>query len=335
MQSNRLKVWGLAGSALLLAALVTGSGPRAAVETQQVQTGVPAWLALYAVAVRPNGNVYVVGAKGLLLTSKDHGRTWERRVLHERPGDALFQDRDLYCIRFDPTGQTAWVVGEDGVILHSDDEGQTWEIQRSGVTVNLLKVAVVDKQTAYAVGEDGVTVRTADGGKSWQKSTYKHVILFDVAFTDPNNGWVVGEFQTVLGTSDGGKTWQLRHGGNTGDFTIGPYFAVNFSDPQHGLITGLAGQLLVTDDGGKTWKDQKLPEEVATYVATKNTGALWLGGAEGKLFRQQAGGEWSSMRSRFDDITDMVFAGPIGYAVGLNGTILRTENAGEQWQLVK
>jgi photosystem II stability/assembly factor-like uncharacterized protein len=336
MSFFKSRLWARAGGvALLTMMLSAGTFCYGAVGHERVVSAAPPWLALYGVTVRPNGNVYIVGDKGLLLTSTDHGKTWDQRVLRERPGDVLFQDRGLYCIRFDPTGKSGWVVGEDGVVLHSDDGGKTWKRQDAGVNINLLKVAVIDVNTAVAVGGEGTILRTTDGGKTWSKFTYKHVIFFDVAFTDRNTGWAAGEFQTVLGTTDGGQTWKLVHGGNTTDFTIAPYFAISFSDPQHGVIAGLSGQALTTNDGGKTWQDEKLPQPLSTYVATREAGRLWLGGAGGKLLEQDADGKWAASRNTFNDITDMAFAGPIGYAVGLNGTILRTQNAGEQWQLVK
>lgn len=336
MNSCKSRLWTRAVSALLIAVLLSAGGLcHAAISHDRVVSAAPSWLALYGVAVRPNGNVYIVGDKGLLLTSTDHGKTWDQRALHERPGGVLFQDRDLYCIRFDPSGQSGWVVGEKGIILHSGDGGQTWKRQDSGIKTNLFKIAVVDAKTAFAVGADGVILRTTDGGKTWSKFNYKHVIFFDIAFTNPETGWVAGEFQTVLSTTDGGKTWKLVHGGDTGDFKIAPYFAISFSDPQHGLIVGLSGEGLITNDGGKTWQEENLPQPLSTYVVTRNAGKLWLGGAGGKLLEQGTSGKWAMRQDTFNSITDMAFAGPIGYAVGLNGTILRTQNAGQTWQTVK
>jgi photosystem II stability/assembly factor-like uncharacterized protein len=304
----------------------------------QIRRSAPPWLSLFGAAVKPDGSIYTVGSKALLLTSSDHGRTWIQQTLKERPGSLLFQDRDLYSIRFSRDGNAAWIVGEEGTILYSNDGGKTWTRQQSGTTKNLFKVAVLDAQTATAVGADGTILRTGDGGAHWQsEKSPKTIALFDVAFTDKNTVWAAGEFSTIL-TSKDGQHWTVAAGGNTSDFTIGPFFTITFSDDQHGIAAGLAGELSATGDGGKTWKAAKLPDELGTYVlaADPATKRLWVGGTGGKMLVQSPGGQWQvAPRTTFHDLTDMAFAGNQGVAVGLNGTILLTKNAGDQWQVVQ
>jgi photosystem II stability/assembly factor-like uncharacterized protein len=305
----------------------------------QVRSSAPPWLSLFGAAVKPDGSIYIVGAKALLLTSTNQGKTWIEQILKERPGSSLFQDRDLYSIRFTPDGNTGWIVGEEGTILYSNDGGKTWTKQQSGTTKNLFKIAVIDPQTALAVGADATILRTTDAGAHWQSAkSPKMITLFDVAFSDKTTGWVAGEFSAILGSMDGGQTWTLVTGGNTSDFTIGPFFTVTFSDPQNGIAAGLAGDLSVTSDGGKTWKAEKLPDQVGTYVLAEDPAnkKLWVGGTGGKMFVRNPGGKWQEVaRSTFHDLTDMAFEGSQGVAVGLNGTILLTRNAGEQWQAVQ
>lgn len=320
--------------------LVGVSSTQASAATEgQVRRSAPPWLSLFGAAVKPDGSIYVVGSKALLLTSTDHGKTWIQQTLKERPGSVLFQDRDLYSIRFTPDGKAAWIVGEEGTILYSSDSGKTWTRQQSGTSKNLFKVAAIDPQTAAAVGADGTLLHTNDAGAHWQSAkSPKLITLFDVVFTDKNDGWAAGEFSTILATKDGGKTWTVAAGGNTGDFTIGPFFTLTFSDPQHAIAAGLAGELSVTDDGGKTWKPAKLPDQVGSYVlaADPSSKKLWVGGTGGKMFVQNAGGQWQEApRTTFHDLTDIAFLGNQGVAVGLNGTILLTQNAGEQWQVVQ
>lgn len=305
----------------------------------QVRTSAPAWMSLFGVAIRPDGGIFVVGSKALLLVSTDHGKTWIQQTLKERDGSPLFQDRDLYSIRFAPDGKSGWIVGEEGTVLHSDDGGQTWTRQDSGTSKNLLKVCAIDSQNAVAVGADGAIVLTTDGGAHWKTATCpKMITLFDVRFPDKNVGFITGEFSTILRTTDGGQTWTVASGGNTGDFTIGPFFTVAFTDPEHGTAAGLSGEIAVTSDGGKTWQAQKLPDQVASYVVTEDPTdkKLWTGGNGGKMFVQGQGSQWEEVpRATFQDLTDIAFAGSQGVAVGLNGTILLTENAGEKWQAVQ
>lgn len=337
MHRNKLKTWAIGIAGLMLVA-AGAAGARAAVEGVS-RTGAPGWLSLFGVAIRPDNSIFVVGSKALLLSSTDQGKTWIQRTVKERDGSDLFQDRDLYAIRFSPGGKSGWIVGEDGIIMKTADGGDTWSRQISGTKKNLFNVYPIDDQSVVAVGADGTLARTADGGEHWQTAkSPKTVSFFGLTFLDKNTGFAVGEFSTIVATTDGGQTWSLNYGGNTTDFTIGPYFSVAFSDPQHGVASGLAGDLLVTADGGKTWKVEKLPDAVASYVVTEDQTAkkLWAAGAGGRMFDSTQPGQWQSLdRTAFHDITDLAFAGNMGVAVGLNGTILLTNNAGAQWQAVQ
>jgi photosystem II stability/assembly factor-like uncharacterized protein len=337
MHFRKIKAWAIAGA--FLATIVIGAvGARGAVEGV-TRTGAPNWLSLFGVAIQPDNKILIVGSKGLLLTSSDQGKTWTQSTIKEREGSDLFQDRDLYAIRFAPGGKVGWIVGEDGIVMKSDDGGATWTRQDSGSKKNLFNVFAADDQQVVAIGADGTILRTADGGSHWQSvKSPKNVSLFGIIFLDKNTGYAVGEFSTILATTDGGQNWTLAYGGNTGDFTVGPYFSIAFSDPQHGVACGLAGDLLATEDGGKSWKVQKLPDTVAAYIVSEDATAkkLWAAGAGGRMFLSDQAGQWKSIdRTAFHDITDLTFAGNLGVAVGLNGTILLTNNAGDQWQAVQ
>jgi photosystem II stability/assembly factor-like uncharacterized protein len=332
----RIKTWTL-GTVCLLMLTAGAVVARGAVE--QKRNGAPPWLGLFGVAIRPDGSIFIVGSKALLMTSTDQGKTWVQHIVKERPGSDLFQDRDLYSIRFTPDGKSGWIVGEEGTIMHSDDGGQTWSKQDAGTQKSLLKVCVIDAQNVVAVGADGTIVRSTDGGQHWTVlKSPKLITLFDVTFTDKNTGWIAGEFSTILKSTDGGQTWNIAYGGNTGDFTIGPFFTITFTAAQHGIAAGLSGELAVTSDGGKTWQNEKLPDSISSYVMSLDpaTKKVWAGGSGGKMFDQGAGGQWQeAARATFHDVTDIAFVGNQGVAVGLNGTILLTQNAGEQWQAVQ
>lgn len=310
-------------------------GATAAVEGPNL-SGAPRWLHLFGVTIRPDGAILAVGAKAHLLVSTDKGQSWSMQLLHERDGNDLFQDRDLYSIRMAPDGKTGFIVGELGTILRTKDGGENWEVLKSGTEKNLLKVFVIDDQNAVAVGADGIILRTSNGGDQWQaEKCPKMIVLFDVTFTDKNTGWIAGEFSTVLNSTDGGQTWNLMTGGNTEDFTIGPFFTINFVDAQHGIATGLAGELSTTDDGGKTWKKGALPADIGAYasVITPESKKIWTIGTGGRVFTETTGGNWQEgPRITFNDLTDIAIAGNEGVMVGSSGTILLSEDAGEKWQ---
>ncbi len=336
MHLKKLKTCVIAAAGFLM--IVAGAVVAGRADEGLARTGAPGWLSLFGVAILPDNTIFVVGSKAMLLISTDQGKSWLQRTLKEREGSDLLQDRDLYAIHFSPGGKVGWIVGEDGIILKTTDGGDTWNRQESGSKSNLFNVYPIDDQTVVAVGADGAMVRTTDGGEHWQLvKSPKLVSLFDVTFVDKNTGFAVGEFSTIITTVDGGQTWTLNYGGNTSDYTIGPYFSVTFSDPQNGVASGLSGNLMVTADGGKTWKAQQLPANVGGYAITQDTGSkkMWVAGAGGQMFDEPSGGQWQALqRTAFHDLSDLAFAGDLGVAVGLNGTILVSSDAGAEWRSV-
>jgi len=304
--------------------------PAKGIPEKSESTGPRPWEPLYGVAIH-SGTWFIVGARGVLLTTADQGKTWHRRSLI---------NRDFYCIRFTPSGKRAWITGEDGLIFVSDDEGKTWTQQKSGTEDRLLKIGIADDQKAAIAASDGTLVNTADGGQTWADQKFKDITFFDIAMNPNGEAWTVGEFETILHSTDAGKTWQVQRGGITRDFRVGPYFAVDFeSNGLDGWVVGLQGTVQVTSDGGKTWHDTKLPINRAMYVAVGANKGLWMAGADGtfisaKLNQQQLG-DWRVANPTFNDIADLAAVGDTQVAVGLNGTVIDSLDNGAHWAPVR
>jgi photosystem II stability/assembly factor-like uncharacterized protein len=298
------------------------------------------WEELFGVTIKPgSSDSYVVGTAGLLLVSRDGGKTWVRRHLNEgRPGNDLHQDLDLYAISFAPGGKSGWIVGEEGLIMHTTDGGDTWQVQHSKATNQILSVAAVSDTEVSAVGDHGTLLWSNDSGQTWQVTTLNNLTFYGVAFSDPGNGWVVGEFQTILHSGDGGKTWDVQRGGKVADFTVPPYFVVVPQGGQNVIVAGQSGVYASSKDGGKSWQDGKLPSERSIYGATianasSTAGSVWLAGAEGTIFQGVPGAEWQTKDPTFQDLTAVTSSQHLGLAVGLGGTIIRTAN-GDNWELI-
>ncbi|HKV54439.1 MAG TPA: YCF48-related protein [Candidatus Binataceae bacterium] len=301
---------------------------------QQKATAQPhrAWENYFGATILPSGRAIVVGDKGLVMISDDHGRTWTRQLL--KSGDVNY---DLYSATFSADGSRGWAVGDHSVIFRTDDHGTSWTEQKApaGATDALLKVAVADPQTACASGEHGAMVCTSDGGATWTMQKFHDLCIFDLAFTDPHEGWAVGEFSAVLHTTDAGKTWKLESGGNV----MGkddPFFAIAFHHGHDGLAVGLTGSSISTANGGGNWKPGKvsidnrslyavapLPDKPDTfYVAGEN-------GVAGLIDN----GQVSQVHSGTSEaISSVAFAPQFGIAVGLSGTLLRSTDGGQHWQ---
>jgi len=288
------------------------------------------WESYYGVTILPSGQAVVAGDKGVIMTTDDGGRTWTRQMLKHS-----FKYYDLYSVAFTPDGSRGWVVGDQGVIFRSDDHGTSWTDQPSPAGLNsaLLKIAVADAQRFCAVGEHGVLLCTSDGGANWNLQKFRDFGFFDVAYTDPNNVWAVGEFATLLHSGDGGKTWQVRNGGEMGKGD--PLFSIAFHGEQ-GLAVGLIGTSLQTNDGGKTWQARELSNGHRSFytVATvpSERGQFYAAGEEG-LSALINNGEVTSVPSGVADaIAASAFSPRFAVAVGLSGTLIRSDDGGRHWR---
>jgi photosystem II stability/assembly factor-like uncharacterized protein len=315
-------LWLLLGSSM---ALATESGAESQVSTAR------SWENYFGVTILPSNRIVVVGDKGIVMTSDDQGHTWTRRQL--KKGDKYY---DLYSVAFAADGSAGWVVGDGGAVYRSTDMGKTWTEQKSGTSSALLKVAVIDNQKACAVGEHGAVVCTADGGSTWNAQTVKDLVYFDVVFTDANDGWAVGEFGTTIHSADAGKTWTVKSGAQRLS-TADPYFTVAFGGNTDGLVLGLDGANMATTNGGQSWQTSQFPnwhDSFFTAVPLPSGGAdnFYAAGENGAAARIDHGKVSPVNSGTSNAITALAFTPHVGLAVGLGGTILRSDDSGNTWR---
>jgi len=121
-----------------------------------------------------------------------------------------------------------------------------------------------------------------------------------------------------------------------------PYlFKVHFEDAQHGLISGLGGVILKSDDGGRTWAYRKTDRKQALFsVATTGQRAIAVGEKGLVQVSNDGGDTWSQPDRGFPEFFTFmrnITFGPdekTGFIVGQAGMILKTTDAGADWQQV-
>jgi photosystem II stability/assembly factor-like uncharacterized protein len=160
--------------------------------------------------------LWVAGAFGVLLRSRDRGGTWQ--VLHGGARthllDVSFASADVGIavgtVEHDVPAATLSRCG----LLYTRDGGKTWRRGIMGIS-NLVCVAndlravrMLDTQHAVAVGDEGDVWTTDDGGASWTfRDSGTTEDLHDVAFVDEKIGIAVGNHGVKRHTDDGGMTW--------------------------------------------------------------------------------------------------------------------------------
>jgi photosystem II stability/assembly factor-like uncharacterized protein len=198
-------------------------------------------------------------------------------------------------------------------------------------------VQFLDRKLGWLVGGGGLAT-TTDGGSTWVRRDLPPNVatLVDVQFVTPSRGWAVGQARgsngLILTSADGGLTWQQQFI----DPQINSIIShVSFSTPYHGIVLGATG-VRYTIDGGVTWRrstglwhghDVSMPDPTHAWVATDN----------GEIFASSdSGATWQKQNTAFSgtsiilDGIDFVDA-DYGWAVGWEGTILRTFDGGDTW----
>lgn len=285
---------------------------------------------------------WAVGLDEVIAHTTDGGATWtlqENLVFTGSPSPAA-APIDFYDVFF-TDARTGWAVGWPEAIFKTTDGGATW------VEQHLHRVYWGDRNG------DG-TWDQRDWCTTWNStdqycSRKVGVYLRKVGFADSRHGWTVGRFGFIFKTDDGGATWRAIPQNSTirplpvpctypaGHSQAGqprpdvvsynPHlFTVDVISPNEVWIGGgseadepcASGWLRMlghTTDGGQTWR--------FLYEA-ENGGQLE---GNGRLFDMKF--------SRNADGS----AGPIGWAVGGNGTArsnaLQTTDGGQTWRQVR
>jgi photosystem II stability/assembly factor-like uncharacterized protein len=244
---------------------------------------------------------------------------------------------DLYDLAALPGQSALFAVGEEGALLYSSDAGEAWSNLTPPDDGALYAVHFIDEEKGFVGGEAGL-FRTNTLGLSWSPVPLPaQPQIWDIHFVDASVGFCVGSDGAIFKTTDGGETWALKPSGTEQNLA-----RIQFPTPQVGYITpkGYSWAILKTTDGGETWNTlpiqpiEGLSNLDALYFTDANTG--YLGGWYLSAFmKTENGGQtWSDMsENQTEQVYSIDFVNEsIGYAVGWNGMLQRTDDAGTTWQ---
>lgn len=150
---------------------------------------------LIGVACASAERAHAVGQGGLILQTRDAGKTWVR----QDSGTKL----NLARVRFFET--EGWIVGgmaENSLVLRSRDGGETWHSVQIKTSEPLFD-AYMREGKGWLVGGGGMILHTNDGGESWQQQkSPTNNDLTTLFFLNPHQGWAGGDKRTLLRFSD-------------------------------------------------------------------------------------------------------------------------------------
>ncbi len=348
----RCTVHGLAAASLallLLSPTLTGQS----LTLKDQTSGVTA--VLQAVSPVSDSIVWVGGHAGVILRTRNGGRTWERVAA---PGGDSLQFRDVYAVSADTAFVLSAGPGALSRIYRTTDGGASWRRQ----FVNRDSSAFYDCFDFWdaqngivvsdAVGGHLVLRTTSNGGASWEPvptAATPAALPGEGAFAasgtclvvePPRLAWVstgAAGAGRVYRSTDGGKTWVVtavpfrRGSASAGVMTLA------FRDGRHG--TALGGDLAAPDsstdnvaltaDGGRSWiPGGRTPFAGAVYGSAYVPGApiptLVAAGPKGLAVSRDDGRSWALLSRQ--NYWAVAFPGPtVGWAVGSRGRITRIE----------
>lgn len=238
----------------------------------------------FQAVVAGKGELVAVGSDGLVVSSKDQGKSWTRQMVGGQAG---------------PSGLIGLSVCPDGAYVALDFYRKIWlgtaEGQWSGKEikskVNPLALTCDSENKIWVVGSRSTILSSADKGATWQEKTMGvDAMLVTVQFVDAQHGFITGEFGIVYSTADGGANWVVEPKIAPDFFSYGALF----TDASTGWVSGLAGTVMHTRDGGKSWSKQANKLGAPMYQIVAHGGEMIALGINGLMFRLQ-GEQWELM----------------------------------------
>lgn len=280
---------------------------------------------------------WTVGISGTIKKTVDGGANWTNQT----SGTAA----NFRGVSF-ANGSVGVAVGDAGsstaTIRYTTDGGTTWRGAATTSTVGLSGVEMVSATVGWAVGGSGAVLKTTDGGATWiVRPSPTTAGLSAIAFAP---GGVVGYFVgnaalpnwTCYKTTDSGATWVSVAGlGVTGAVNL---TGVDALDANNAVVVGVNGAIRRTIDAGATWTNQSQNNVGSTALrAVKmfdSTHTYAIGDIGMMFYARNGGDSWFTLLQGslatwyavdFSDVDH-------GWAVGTNGAIMRTADAGQTWE---
>lgn len=221
-------------------------------------------------------------------------------------------------------------------ILVTRDGGTSWSLYSSqDAQKEMFGIRQAPDGSVYFIGFDGKLLRTANGGQSWEFHQLRYDAYKSLAFQDAAHAQVVGGISFETGAvididTDGNVLSYDSLGYELNDIALLP--------DGHGWRCGY-GVMQRTSNGGKSWDWQTLRNDNFMALDVHSALVAYTCGAEGSICATHDGGNtWETLRNGNDlthpkyRLQDILFTdAQHGYAVGENGVMIYTDDAGHHW----
>lgn len=247
----------------------------------------------------------VVGERGHVLVSTDHGESWHQSEVPTRA--------TLTAVYFhDP--ERGWAVGHDAVILRTRDGGASWKRVHHAPEEErpLLDVLFLDARQGFAIGAYGYFLQTTDGGDTWSQRTISadDFHLNHMAVASNGRLYIAAEAGRVYRSDDGARSWKSLPSPYSGSL-----FGTLPLEADTLLLFGMRGSLFRSADGGEHWESLATgTQALLTSALRLSSDAILVTGLQGTLLLSVDAGGSFELRPRPQrlDITGALSSGDGG-----------------------
>ena len=266
------------------------------------------------------GQTVAAGGQGLIL-SQNGGDSWIE--IANAPG-GIFTTKVIGT-------QDIIVVGDEGVFRWNNN---SWDDLNLPVTSGVDGGFILDDQHIWCFtnGTSPVVYYTSNGGANWNMNS--QIDRPDVVKFFNTQYGIAFDSRTVYQSLNGGQTWEEFSNNaihnSINDFAFG-------TSPNVLMAATFNGVPTISVDSGSTWtqKDLDLINERNYSIGATSDSEFWVGNDLSSItLTTDAGDNWIETSGPDRQImNDIYFLDRnIGFAVGTDGTLLRTTNGGSQWE---
>jgi photosystem II stability/assembly factor-like uncharacterized protein len=280
---------------------------------------------------------YIAGYNGIIMHTSDGGASWV-----PQSSGATSKLNGIHFV----SPEEGYIFGDEGVLLKTTDGGVNWIPDQKIDSLEFLSLSSFNKDTLIIIGmeltgvhSDFDILKTIDGGNSWAiVKIYNETPAPRTVFCLPDGtAYSIGIRGSVYKSIDAGSAWNLV----TNYLTLNSISCIDFPTADVGYASMFGYEfvndvtVLKTIDGGDSWfaTDSDFGSEIFSAIDFPTEDIGFIGGTN--IYRTLDGGNTWTLRysSSWDKrIKSIAFAIPTrGIAVGGDGLILRTTNAGLNW----
>ena len=240
--------------------------------------------------------IVVVGERGHVLKSIDHGQSWRQISVPTRA--------TLTAVSFIDADQGV-AVGHDAVILRSQDGGESWRLVYHAPEAErpLLDVHMHSLNDITAIGAYGLYLDSSDGGSTWVAKEFQPVNpdgselqgdaeafagdmhLNHIAVSAKGRWYLAAEAGMLYRSDDKGQKWQQLPSPYEGSF-FGTLAIAN----DEVLAFGLQGRLFYSNDAGENWQRIETGTQATlTNALVLQNGGVFVSGYSGSMLVSNPG----------------------------------------------